>query len=82
MCHNKIEYDIKDKTAAANQCFHTLNKMLSKRYIRASKKTGTYKTVITPITLHSSETWNLTEDGIHSDDMKRKDFMENLQMKM
>jgi hypothetical protein len=28
---NKTEYDIKDKTAADNQCFHTLNKMLGKR---------------------------------------------------
>jgi hypothetical protein len=34
---NKIQYDIKDKTAAANWCFHALNKMLSKRLIRAQK---------------------------------------------
>jgi hypothetical protein len=26
---NEIEYDIKDKIATANWCFHTLNKMLS-----------------------------------------------------
>jgi hypothetical protein len=27
---NKTEYDVKDKTATADWCFHTLNKMLSK----------------------------------------------------
>ena len=51
---NEIEY------RAANQCFQALCKMVSKRYIRASMKIRTYKTVIRPITLCGSETWTLT----------------------
>jgi hypothetical protein len=46
---------MKDKIAAANQCFHALNKMLSK-----STKIRTYKTVIRPVILYGCETWTLT----------------------
>jgi hypothetical protein len=38
---NEIKYDLKDKISAANRCFHALNKVLSKRYVRRSTKIKT-----------------------------------------
>jgi hypothetical protein len=56
---NEIEYDIKDKIAAAIRCFHALNKTLSKRYICKGTKIRTYRTVTGPVILYSCENWTL-----------------------
>jgi hypothetical protein len=38
----------------------------------------TYKTIIRPIIIFGSETWTDRENCIHSDDLRKKDYKENL----
>jgi hypothetical protein len=54
-----MDYDIEDIIAAADRCFHALNTMLTKRYIRARKYEHT-KLSLRPIILYDSEIWMLT----------------------
>jgi hypothetical protein len=42
-------------------------------------KIRTYKTIIRPVILYGSETWTITgKMAMHSDDLGKKDFKENL----
>jgi hypothetical protein len=45
-------------------------------------KIRTYTTIARPVVQYGRETWTHRESGIHSDNLGKKDFMENLQTKM
>jgi hypothetical protein len=75
---NETEADIKDKTAAGNHCFQAFNTTLGTSYLSKNMKIRTYKTIISPIILYSSETWTITGKTASTlDDFGKKDFKEN-----
>ena len=43
-----------------NACYYSLEKILSSHLLSKKLKVNTYKTIILPVVLYSSETWSLT----------------------
>jgi hypothetical protein len=48
---------------SGNDCYHSLQKLLSSRLLSKNVKIGIYKTIILPVVLYGYETWSLTLRG-------------------
>ena len=57
---NDIREEIKCRINMENECYYSLEKMLSSRLLSKKLKVKTYETIILPVVLYGCETWSLT----------------------
>ena len=57
---NNIRQEIKCRINMGNECYYSLEKILSSRLLSKQLKVKTYKTIILPVVLYGCETWSLT----------------------
>jgi hypothetical protein len=57
---NCIHEDIKSRLNPGNDCYHSVQSLLSSRLLSRNVKVKIYKTIILPVVLYGCETWSLT----------------------
>jgi hypothetical protein len=57
---NSIYYDIKTRLHSDNACYHSVQNLLSTRFLSRNLKIITYKTAILSVVLYGCETCSLT----------------------
>jgi hypothetical protein len=56
---NYIREEIKVRLNLGNDCYHSVQSLLSSRLLSRNVKVKTYKTIILPVVLYGCETWFL-----------------------
>jgi hypothetical protein len=56
----KASEEIKRRLNSGNECYHSVQKLLSSRLLSKNAKVRIYKTIILPVVLNGCETWSLT----------------------
>jgi hypothetical protein len=62
---NLIQEEIKRRLNSGNDCYHSVQSLLSSRLLSKNLKIIIYKTIILPVVLYGCETWSLTLRGEH-----------------
>jgi hypothetical protein len=57
---NLIQEEIKRRLNSGNDCYHSVQTLLSSRLLSKNLKLRIYKTIILPVVLYGCETWSLT----------------------
>jgi len=57
---NSIAEEIKSSSRSGNACYHSMQKLLSSRFLPKNLKIKIYRIVILPVVLYGCETWSLT----------------------
>jgi hypothetical protein len=57
---NDIHDEIKSRVNSGNDCYYSVQNLLSSRLISKNPKIKIYKTIILPVVLYECETWSLT----------------------
>ena len=57
---NSIAEEIKIRLRSGNACYHSVQNLLSSRFLSKHLKIKIYKTIILPVVLYGCETWSLT----------------------
>jgi hypothetical protein len=57
---NDIRDEVKNRLNSGNDCYHSVQNLLSSHLISKNLKIKIYKTVILPVVLYGCETWSLT----------------------
>jgi hypothetical protein len=55
-----IQEEIKRRLNSGNDCYHSVQNLLSSRLLSENMKVRIYKTIILPVVLYGCETWSLT----------------------
>jgi hypothetical protein len=55
-----IQEEIKKRLNSGNDCYHSVQNLLSSRLLSKNLKIRIYKTIILPVVLYGCETWPLT----------------------
>jgi hypothetical protein len=58
--HNSIQEEIKNKLKLGNDCFHSVQNLLSSSLLSKHLKMKIYRTIILPVVLYGCEAWSLT----------------------
>ena len=57
---NSIAEEIKSRLKSRNACYHSVQNILSSRFLSKNLKTKIYINIILPVVLYGCETWSLT----------------------
>jgi hypothetical protein len=57
---NFIQEEIKRRLNSGNECYHSVQNLLSSRLLSKNVKVRIYKIIILPVVLYGCETWSLT----------------------
>jgi hypothetical protein len=57
---NSIHEEIKSRLQSGNACYHSVQNVLSSRFLPKNTKIRVYRTVILSVVLYGRETWSLT----------------------
>jgi hypothetical protein len=57
---NLIQEEIKRRLNSGNDCYHSVQSLLSSRLLSKNLKIRIYKILILPVVLYGCETWSLT----------------------
>ena len=57
---NSIAEEIKRRLKSENACYHSVQNILSSRFLSKNLKIKIYRNVILPVVLYGCETWSLT----------------------
>jgi len=57
---NSITEEIKSILRSGNACYHSVQNLLSSRFVSKNLKIKIYRTIILPVVLYGCETWSLT----------------------
>jgi len=57
---NSIAEEIKIRLRLGNACYHSVQNLLSSRFISKNLKIKIYRAIILPVVLYGCETWSLT----------------------
>jgi hypothetical protein len=57
---NCMHEEIKSRMNTGNNCYHSVQSLLSSRLMSRNVKVKIYKTIILPVALYGCETWSLT----------------------
>ena len=57
---NSIAEEIKIRLRSGNACYHSVQNLLSSRFLSKHFKIKVYRTIILPVILYRCETWSLT----------------------
>jgi hypothetical protein len=57
---NLIQKEIKRRLNSGNDCYHSVQNLVSSRLLSKNVKIRIYKTTILPVVLYGCETWSLT----------------------
>ena len=57
---NSIPEEIKSRFRSGNTCYHSVQNLLSTRFLSKNLKIKIYRTLILPVVLYGCETWSLT----------------------
>ena len=57
---NSIPEEIKSRLRSGNSCYHSVQNLLSSRFLSKNLKIKIYRTIILPVVLYGCETWSLT----------------------
>ena len=60
---NSIPEEIKSRLSSGNACYHSVQNLLSSRFLPKNLKTKIYRTIILPVVLYGCESWSLTLRG-------------------
>jgi len=55
-----IAEEIKSRLRSGNACYHSVQNLLSSRFLSKNLKIKIYRTIILPVVLYGCETWSLT----------------------
>jgi len=56
---NSIPEEIKSRLRSGNACYHSVQNILSSRFLSKNLKIKIYRTIILPLVLYGCETWSL-----------------------
>jgi len=71
---NSIVEEIKSRLRSGSACYHSVQNLLSSRYLSKNLKIKIYRNIILPVVLYWCETWSLTLQ----EEMKLRLFEENI----
>ena len=57
---NSIAEEIKSRLRLGNACYHSVQNLLSSRFLSKNLKIKIHRTIILPVVLYGCETWSLT----------------------
>jgi hypothetical protein len=57
---NSVAEEIKSRLRPGNACYHSVQNLLSSRFLYKNLKIKIYRTIILPVVLRGCETWSLT----------------------
>src|SRR5215510_13880034 len=57
---NSIQEEIKSRLKLGNDCYHSVQNLLSSRLLSKNLKIKIYRIIILPVVLYGCETWSLT----------------------
>jgi hypothetical protein len=57
---NSIQKEIKSRLKLGNACYHSVQNLLSSRFLSKNLKIKIYRTIILPVVLYGCENWSLT----------------------
>jgi len=57
---NSIAEEIKSRLRSGNACYHSVQNLLSSRFLSKNSKIKIYRTLNLPVVLYGCETWSLT----------------------
>ena len=57
---NSISEEITSRLRSENACYHSVQNLLSSRFLSKNLKIKIYRSIILPIVLYGCETWSLT----------------------
>ena len=57
---NSIPKEIRSRLRSGNACYHSVQNLLSSRFLSKNLKIKIYRTIILPVVLYGCETWALT----------------------
>ena len=57
---NSIAEEIKSRLRSGNACYHSVQNLLSSRFLSKNLKIKIYRTIFFPVVLYGCETWSLT----------------------
>jgi len=57
---NSIAKEIKSRLRSGNACYHSVQNLLSSRFLSKNLKIKIYRNIILPVVLYGCETWSLT----------------------
>ena len=57
---NSIPEEIKSRLRLGNACYHSVQNLLSSRFLPKNLKIKVHRTIILPLVLYGCETWSLT----------------------
>jgi len=57
---NSIAEEIKRRLRSGNACYHSVQDLLSSRFLSKNLKIKIYRAIILPVVLYGCETWSLT----------------------
>ena len=57
---NSILGEIKSRLKSGNACYHSVQNLLSSRFLSKNLKIKIYRTIILPVVLYGREIWSLT----------------------
>jgi len=57
---NSLQEEIKSRMKSGNDCYHSVQNLLSSSLLPKNLKIKIHRTIILPIVLHGCETWSLT----------------------
>ena len=57
---NSIQVEIKSRLKLGNACYHSVQNLLSPRFLSKNLKIKIYRNITLPLVLYGCETWSLT----------------------
>jgi hypothetical protein len=57
---NSIQEEIKSRLKSGNTCYHSVQNLLSSRFLSKNMKIAIYINIILPVVLYGCETWSIS----------------------